>query len=100
MKYSRFFIICSEHAERALGPSSRYTTKKPLILLQIQPTPHFKIHKDVIQLLIVSRPPSDNFNDCDTSIRTSRKTENQKYGLFILFTGFRPQKDVNKRKNL
>ena len=83
-----------------LGTSSRYTTKKPLILLQIQPTPHFKIHKDVIRLLIVSRPPSDNFNDRDTSIRTSRKTENQKYGLFILFTGFRPQKDVNKRKNL
>ena len=100
MKYSRFFIICSAHAERVLGTSSRYTTKKTLILLQIQPTPHFKIHKDVIQLLIVSRPPSDNFNDCDTSIRTSRKTENQKYGLFILFTGFRPQKDVNKRKNL
>ena len=72
----------------------------PLILLQIQPTPHFKIHKDVIPLLIVSQPPSDNFNDRDTSIRTSRKTENQKYGLFILFTGFRPQKDVNKRKNL
>ena len=83
-----------------LGTSSRYTTKNPLILLQIQPTPHFKIHKDVIRLLIVSRPPSDNFNDRDTSIRTSRKTENQKYGLFILFTGFRPQKDVNKRKNL
>ena len=83
-----------------LGTSSRYTTKKPLILLQIQPKPHFKIHKDVIRLLIVSRPPSDNFNDRDTSIRTSRKTENQKYGLFILFTGFRPQKDVNKRKNL
>ena len=100
MKYSRFFIICSGPAERVLGPSSRYTTKNPLILLQIQPTPHFKIHKDVIRLLIVSRPPSDNFNDRDTSIRTSRKTENQKYGLFILFTGFRPQKDVNKRKNL
>ena len=83
-----------------VGTSSRYTTKKPLILLQIQPKPHFKIHKDVIRLLIVSRPPSDNFNDRDTSIRTSRKTENQKYGLFILFTGFRPQKDVNKRKNL
>ena len=83
-----------------LGTSSRYTTKKPLILLQIQPKPHFKIHKDVIRLLIVSRPPSDNFNDRDTSIRTSRKTENQKYGLFILFTGFRPQKDVNKCKNL
>ena len=83
-----------------LGTSSRYTTKKTLILLQIQPKPHFKIHKDVIRLLIVSRPPSDNFNDRDTSIRTSRKTENQKYGLFILFTGFRPQKDVNKRKNL
>ena len=83
-----------------LGTSSRYTTKNPLILLQIQPTPHFKIHKDVIRLLIVSRPPSDNFNDRDTSIRTSRKTENQKYGLFILFTGFRQQKDVNKRKNL
>ena len=100
MKYSRFFIICSKHAQRALGTSSRYTTKTPLILLQIQPTPHFKIHKDVIPLLIVSQPPSDNFNDRDTSIRTSRKTENQKYGLFILFTGFRPQKDVNKRKNL
>ena len=100
MKYSRFFIICSAPAERVLGTSSRYTTKNPLILLQIQPTPHFKIHKDVIRLLIVSRPPSDNFNDRDTSIRTSRKTENQKYGLFILFTGFRPQKDVNKRKNL
>ena len=100
MKYSRFFIICSPPAERVVGTSSRYTTKNPLILLQIQPTPHFKIHKDVIRLLIVSRPPSDNFNDRDTSIRTSRKTENQKYGLFILFTGFRPQKDVNKRKNL
>ena len=84
MKYSRFFIICS-HAERALGPSSRYTTKKPLILLQIQPTPHFKIYKDVIRLLIVSRPPSDNFNDRDTSFRTSRKTENTKYGLFYTF---------------
>ena len=102
-----FYFLCLftyptilQAAERALGPSSRYTTKNPLILLQIQPTPHFKIHKDVIRLLIVSRPPSDNFNDRDTSIRTSRKTENQKYGLFILFTGFRPQKDVNKRKNL
>ena len=71
MKYSRFFIICSGPAERVLGPSSRYTTKNPLILLQIQPTPHFKIHKDVIRLLIVSRPPSDNFNDRDTSYRTA-----------------------------
>ena len=68
-----------------LGTSSRYTTKKPLILLQIQPTPHFKIHKDVIRLLIVSRPPSDNFNDRDTSFRTSRKTENTKSGLFYTF---------------
>ena len=85
MKYSRFFIICSAPAERVLGTSSRYTTKNPLILLQIQPTPHFKIHKDVIRLLIVSRPPSDNFNDRDTSFRTSRKTENTKYGLFYTF---------------
>ena len=68
-----------------LGTSSRYTTKKTLILLQIQPKPHFKIHKDVIRLLIVSRPPSDNFNDRDTSFRTSRKTENTKYGLFYTF---------------
>ena len=76
MKYSRFFIICSGPAERVLGPSSRYTTKNPLILLQIQPTPHFKIHKDVIRLLIVSRPPSDNFNDRDTSYRVQRLYEN------------------------
>ena len=68
-----------------VGTSSRYTTKTPLILLQIQPTPHFKIHKDVIRLLIVSRPPSDNFNDRDTSFRTSRKTENTKSGLFYTF---------------
>ena len=100
MKYSRFFIICPVHTEACTGNVFAVHNPNPLILLQIQPTPHFKIHKDVIPLLIVSQPPSDNFNDRDTSIRTSRKTENQKYGLFILFTGFRPQKDVNKRKNL
>ena len=75
------------------------TTKKRLLFTYFL-SRSIKIHKDVIPLLIVSQPPSDNFNDRDTSIRTSRKTENQKYGLFILFTGFRPQKDVNKRKNL
>ena len=58
-------------SEKVLSTSSRYTTKTALILLQIQPTPHFKIHKDVIRLLIVSRPPSDNFNDRDTSYRTA-----------------------------
>ena len=40
-----------------LVTSLRYATRNRPILLQIQPTPHFKTHKDIIQLInLVSQP--------------------------------------------
>ena len=95
-----YYMFCSAHAERVLGTSSRYTTKTPLILLKIQPTPHFKIHKNVIRLLIVSWPHPIILTTVTLHSVHHVKLKIKNMDFFTLFTGFRPQKDVNKRKNL